>query len=171
MGPPVRRLQKIGNTATAFPCVVVCVTRGFIFQPMKKWMFLLLLAVCLPVGSGCRRAVSYRGPEVENPRVRTFASHPAGSDLRALLDDFELAGLEFRERSGLPENQKSMVYFLKEGNLHIEAARDADGDWLLTSVPYLEPSDIPPADRISKWDAAVELDHPPSPGEKHSSVS
>jgi hypothetical protein len=133
---------------------------------MKKKAFPLLFLTGLLVVAGCKPPASYRGPEIKKPVVQTFAGHPAGSGLQALIEDFNLVGLEVRERRGLPGTRKSEIYFLDEGNLHVEAAQNESGDWLLLSVPYLEPSDTPVADRVSKWDAAVVPDQTPLPAEK-----
>ena len=126
---------------------------------------LLMIALSVPQ-HGCRRPVPYRGPQIEKPSVQAYATHPAWSSLQALIDDFKLDRAEVRYRQGLPETRKSAVYFMEEGNLHVEAVQVENGDWLLMSAPYLEPLELPVTDRISKWDAAVEPENSPEPTRK-----
>jgi len=128
-----------------------------------KIVFLILLSVVLPC---CKRATPYRGPKIEKPLATAYSNHPAGSGLLDLIDDFKLDHAEVRYRAGLPDSRKSALYFMEEGNLHVEAMLNENGEWVLISTPYLEPSSIPAPDRLSKWDAAVESDNSPPDGKR-----
>jgi hypothetical protein len=134
------------------------------FLHMMKFSALILLAmVCLAGATGCKRAVPYRGPKPEKPVAFSYADHPAGSDLQALIDDFKLDRADVRYRQGMPDHRKSAVYFMIEGNLHVESQRVENGDWVLLSTPYLEPSDKPVEERLAKWDGSIEPEGAPHP--------
>lgn len=127
--------------------------------------FLLLCAVAICLSTGCRRHVPYRGPAVEKPAVQVLSKYPAGSDLRVLMDDLELENAGVRFRAGLPSGRISALYFLENGNLHVEAQEGGDGRKLLLSAPYFEPAEGTITERVSKWDNALE---PPTyPGGKY----
>jgi len=55
----------------------------------------------------------------------------------------------------MPDGQMSMVYFLEQGNLHIDAKKIGD-TWVIISAPMLDPSTIPAADRLAEWDRAAD---------------
>lgn len=57
-----------------------------------------------------------------------------------------------RERSGLAQGRRSLVYFLPEGNLHVDLKRNAAGSWELTATPLFLPADDSPDARIERWD-------------------
>jgi hypothetical protein len=125
---------------------------------LAKILFIVAFSI---IPAACKRSSHYRGPQVEKPVVLSYASHPPGSSLQDLIDDFNLDHAEVRYHKGLPDNRKSAVYFMEEGNLHVEAQQNENGEWILLSTPYLEPLDLPIENRLSKWDASVEPDSTP----------
>jgi len=126
------------------------------FLGMKVIFNSLFLIVFLVLSAGCRRQVPYRGPETEQPVVQVYPNYPAGTDLLALIEDYQLGNAEVRYRNSLPEGRISAVYFLAKGNLHVEAQATEDGRNRLLSTPYFEPSDGTIDDRAARWDSALE---------------
>jgi hypothetical protein len=122
---------------------------------MNRFLNSLLLAVLI-VSAGCRKPVPYRGPEIQKPTVEVLSKYPAGSEVQPLIDDFNLSGPEVRYRSGLPAGRTSAVYFMDNGNLHVEAQVTGDGRNLLLAVPYFEPAEGTTEERMAKWDNALE---------------
>ena len=106
--------------------------------------------------TGCGRRVPYRGPEIEKPAVQVFSKYPSGTDLRAVLEDFNLGDVEVRYRGHQPAGRISALYFLRNGNLHVETVEAEDGRNLLLAAPYFEPAEGTPGERVVKWDSALE---------------
>jgi len=44
-----------------------------------------------------------------------------------------------------------MIYFLEDGNLHVDARKIGD-TWVILSVPILEPSTLSATERLAEWD-------------------
>ena len=116
-------------------------------------MFWVVMAC---VSTGCRRHVPYSGPEIEKPAVQVLSNYPAGSDLQGLIEAYNLNAAGVRYRGHLPAGRISALYFVENGNLHVEAQQSDDGRSLLLAVPYFEPADGSAEERISKWDHALE---------------
>ena len=117
---------------------------------------LLFSALIVFLSAGCRKPVPYRGPEIKKPLVELLSKYPAGSEVQPLIDDFNLSGPEVRYRGGLPKGRTSSVYFMDNGNLHVETMESGDGRNLLMAVPYFEPAPGTVEERMAKWDAALE---------------
>ena len=66
------------------------------------------------------------------------------------LDDYEV-----RYSNSMPPGQMGMVYFLNEGNLHIDAKK-IGSTWVIVSTPLLDPSTVSAADRVAEWDRAAD---------------
>ena len=118
----------------------------------------LLIALATIPFTACKRTPPYRGPEVNKPLAMAYADHPAGSSLQTLIEDFQLNRADVRYRTDVPDNRRSAVYFMIEGNLHVDSQLAENGEWVLLSMPYLEPSDKPVDARLAKWDNAIETD-------------
>jgi hypothetical protein len=58
-----------------------------------------------------------------------------------------------------------IVYFLDDGNLHIDAKK-IDDVWVLTSVPILDPSGLPASDRVAAWDTGADKQDLEAKGKK-----
>jgi hypothetical protein len=70
---------------------------------------------------------------------------------------------EARYRGGLPADLMGIVYFLDDGNLHIDA-RKVGETWVLVATPLLDPSDVPAADRVAEWDRGADQQNLDSKG-------
>ena len=123
---------------------------------MNRIFYILLCAAFFILPAGCRRHVPYRGPAIEKPAVQVLSKYPAGSDLRGLLDAYNLDGAEVRYRDHQAAGRISALYFLENGNLHVEAQEAGDGRNLLLSTPYFEPAEGTITERVFKWDNALE---------------
>jgi hypothetical protein len=113
-----------------------------------------LLCVLFIAMGGCKEHV----PAAATPQpVRLLSKYSPGDDLQILIDDLGLSydQARYRSRSG---GVTSMVYFLDEGNLHIEASRNEQSRYILLATPFIEPLRQPASERMKQWDAAVE--HP-----------
>jgi len=103
--------------------------------------------------------------ETRAPVAVAYSQCPAGERLAEVQVQLGLDSYEVRYRSGLPDGLMSMVYFLPAGNLHIDA-RKAGDDWVILNVPLLEPSTVPPADRVAEWDRAADSQNRPSASQR-----
>ena len=118
---------------------------AFSLHPLA--FLLLLLAACRPAPP-----LQFPAP---SPVVRAFAQFSPGDTLELVQIQLGLSGYEVRYRSSMPPDQMGMVYFLDEGNLHIDVKKIGD-TWVLITVPFLEPSTIPAADRVADWDRGAD---------------
>jgi len=127
---------------------------------MNRIFHTFLFFILILAAAGCRRQVPYSGPEIEKPVVQVYAKYPAGSDLQVLMDDFGLNNAVVRYRGGLSGGRFSAVYFLEEGNLHVEAQETENGHNRLQTTPYIEPAEGSIEERVSKWDGSTESPYP-----------
>jgi hypothetical protein len=87
--------------------------------------------------------------------VRAYTQFSAGDTLELVRIQLGLDNYEVRYRSSMPEGQMGMVYFMDDGNLHVDAKKIGN-TWVILSVPLLEPSAAPAADRAAEWDRAAD---------------
>jgi len=110
---------------------------------------LLLLAACRPAPPAAQT------PAATPPIVRAFTQFSPGDTLDLVQTQLGLNNYEVRYRTSMPPDQMGMVYFLDEGNLHIDAKKIGD-TWVILAVPLLDPSTIPAADRVAEWDRGAD---------------
>ena len=110
----------------------------------------IFLAACRPSPPAPPQA-----PAATPPVIRAFTQFSPGDTLELVQIQLGLSGYEVRYRSSMPPDQMGMVYFLDEGNLHIDVKKIGD-TWVLITVPFLEPSTIPAADRVADWDRGAD---------------
>jgi len=94
------------------------------------------------------------------PVVRAFAQFSPGDPVDDVRAQLGLDKYEVRYRSGLDPTVMGIVYFMDEGNLHIDAKKSGDA-WVLVSVPLLDPSDTSAADRVAEWDRGADKQEGP----------
>lgn len=94
-------------------------------------------------------------PAPTPPVVRAYTQFSPGDTLELVQVQLGLNDHEVRYRNSMPGGQMGMVYFLDDGNLHIDAKKIGE-TWVILSVPFLEPSTIPTADRVADWDHAAD---------------
>jgi ABC-type glycerol-3-phosphate transport system substrate-binding protein len=109
------------------------------------------LTACRPVSS----SVSVSTPAPTPPLVQAFTQFSPGDTLELVQIQLGLDNYEVRYRSSMPLGEMGMVYFLDDGNLHVDAKKIGD-TWVILSVPLLEPSTIPAAERAAEWDRAAD---------------
>jgi hypothetical protein len=115
----------------------------------------LLFCVVL-ASAGCKRA---KPPGVLEPppsRVQFLSRYQPGNALDFLVHDMQLDRTAVRYRRDLPDGRKSAIYFFEEGDMHVDAAHNADGVWVLSSVPFIELKSEPAAARLKRWDEGAE---------------
>jgi hypothetical protein len=118
----------------------------------------LLLAASLLAMAACRPAPIAVAPDAPVPTpalARGYTQFSPGVPLDTVRTQLGLDKYEARYRSSLSSDLMGVIYFLDDGNLHIEA-RKVDDAWVLLSVPLLDPSDIPAADRVAAWDRGAD---------------
>jgi hypothetical protein len=106
----------------------------------------LLLVLAL---AGCRQQAS--PPPIPVPVVRAYTQFSAGDTLDLVQTQLGLNQLTLRYRTGMPDGVMGMVYFMDDGNLHVDAKKVGD-TWVITSTPLLEPSTLSATDRLAAWD-------------------
>jgi hypothetical protein len=106
---------------------------------------LVLIAACRP---GPPPTVE---PGATPPVVRAYTQFSPGDTLDLVRIQLGLDKYEVRYRSSMPPDLLGAVYFLDDGNLHIDAKKIGD-TWVLISTPLLEPSDVPASERVAEWD-------------------
>ncbi len=94
-------------------------------------------------------------PATTPPVVRAYTQFAPGDTLELVQIQLGLNNYELRYRTSMPKGVMGMVYFLEDGNLHIDARKMGD-TWVLISVPLLEPSSLSAADRAAEWDRAAD---------------
>jgi hypothetical protein len=104
----------------------------------------ILLALAL---AGCRPSPQAQPP----PVVRAYTQFSPGDTLELVQIQLGLNQYSVRYRGSMPSGVMGMVYFLDDGNLHIDA-RKVGNTWVIMSVPLLEPSTLSAADRLAEWD-------------------
>jgi hypothetical protein len=116
----------------------------------------LLQAVLLLTLAACRPAPpSPQAPAATPPVVRAYAQFSPGDTLDLVRIQLGLDNYEVRYRSSMPQGLMGMVYFLDDGNLHIDAKKVGE-TWVILSVPLLDPSPLPAADRVAEWDRGAD---------------
>jgi hypothetical protein len=88
-----------------------------------------------------------------------------GDTLELVRIQMGLDRYEVRYRSSMPEGMMGMVVFMDDGNLHIDA-RKVGETWVLVSVPLLDPSNLPAADRVAEWDRGADAQKSRSASER-----
>jgi hypothetical protein len=96
-----------------------------------------------------------QAPEATPPVVRAYTQFAPGDTLELVRIRLGLDNYEVRYRSSMPEGLMGMVYFLDDGNLHIDAKKVGE-TWVLVSVPLLDPSSVPAAERVAEWDRGAD---------------
>jgi hypothetical protein len=94
-------------------------------------------------------------PSPAPPVVVAYNQFSPGDALEVVQRQLGLNNDEVRYRSGMPDGQMGMVYFVEGGNLHVDAKKSG-GAWVILSVPLLEPSSVPVAERVAEWDRAAD---------------
>jgi len=109
---------------------------------------LLTMAACTPPPPD---AVAAPNP----PVVRAYTQFSPGDPIDNVRTQLGLDKYEVRYRSALPPDLMGIVYFLDDGNLHVDARKVGD-TWVLISVPLLDPSPLSAADRVAEWDRGAD---------------
>ena len=89
------------------------------------------------------------------PVARAFNQFSPGDTWDLVRIQLSLDTYEVRYRTSMPPDQMGMVYFLEDGNLHLDVKKLGD-TWVLISVPLLDPSPIPAPERVVQWDRAAD---------------
>ena len=116
---------------------------------LKRLSFLIGLAGMLPL-AGCHRSPSAPAAATPAP-VQAYTQFSPGDTLHLVQVQLELDDKEVRFRSGMPPDKMSMIYFLENGNLHIDVTKVGD-TWVLMTVPILEPAADSVEARVAAWD-------------------
>ena len=119
---------------------------------MIPLLLAVLLAACRPASPGHPQTPT---PADTPPVIRLFSQFSPGDTLDLVQTQFGLNNYEVRYRSSMPPGQMGMVYFLDEGNLHVDAKK-VGSTWVILTVPFLEPSTIPSTDRVAAWDRGAD---------------
>jgi hypothetical protein len=106
-----------------------------------------------------------QAPPATPPVVRAYTQFSPGDPLELVQIQLGLNNYEVRYRSSMPPGLMGVVYFLDDGNLHIDAKKVGD-TWVILSVPLLEPSSIPAADRVAEWDRGADAQNLLGKGQK-----
>jgi hypothetical protein len=125
-------------------------------------------AVPLLLAGVCALGACSPPPEAEAPApspsvVRAYTQFAPGDPVDLVRIQLGLDKYEARYRSGLPPDLMGIVYFLDDGNLHIDAKKIGD-TWVLVSTPLLDPSDVAAADRVAAWDRGADKQNLDSKG-------
>jgi hypothetical protein len=106
--------------------------------------------------TGCRpSAPAPQGPQATPAVARAYTQFAPGDTLDLVRIQLGLDNYEVRYRSSMPEGLMGMVYFLDDGNLHIDAKKVGE-TWVLVSVPLLDPSSVPASERVAEWDRGAD---------------
>ena len=115
--------------------------------------------------AACGPAAQPKGDEGTPPVVRAYTQFQAGDTLELVQIQLDLNNYEVRYRSSMPEGEMGMVYFMDDGNLHIDAKKVGE-TWVILNTPLLDPSDIPAADRVAEWDREADAQKRYTKGQK-----
>ena len=117
------------------------------------------VVVMMSAAAGCRPGLQPKAarqlPVATPPVAIAFAQYSAGDTLDLLRAQLGLDYFPVRYRTGMPAGEMGMIYFLNEGNLHIDARQLGD-TWVILSVPLLEPSKRSADDRVAEWDRGAD---------------
>jgi hypothetical protein len=114
-----------------------------------------LVLAALFVLAACNPPTPPEPPAPSPPVVLAYTQFSPGDPVDLVRVRLGLDKYEARYRSGLPQGLTGIVYFLDDGNLHIDARKVGD-TWVLVATPLLEPSDVPAADRVAEWDRGAD---------------
>jgi hypothetical protein len=117
-------------------------------KPPVARFSMLLLIVSL---AGCRPQAQQSQPPIPVPVVRAYTQFSPGDTLELVRIQLNLAQVPVRYRTGMPDGVMGMVYFMDDGNLHVDAKKVGD-TWVLTTTPLLDPSTLTAAERLAAWD-------------------
>jgi hypothetical protein len=118
-------------------------------------LHLLLIPVAATLLAGCHSAPPPAAAADTPAKIRIYSQYSQGDTLDLVQTQLGLDTYEVRYRTGMPDGQMSMVYFLPDGNLHIDAGK-IGSTWTILSSPLLEPSSEPAQDRVAEWDRAAD---------------
>jgi len=85
------------------------------------------------------------------PVIRAYTQFSPGDTLGSVWTQLGLDQVPVRYRTGMPDEVMGMVFFMDDGNLHVDAKKVGD-TWVLISTPLLEPSTLTATDRLAAWD-------------------
>ena len=127
--------------------------RAIAFRVAAALAVAAVLPACRPV------SISFKlytpTPSPTPPIIRVYSQYSEGDTLELVQIQLGLDNYEVRYRSTMPEGQMGIVYFLEDGNLHIDAKKIGD-TWVILAAPFLEPSTVPAADRVAEWDRGAD---------------
>ena len=126
---------------------------------MRNFSSIWLLAT-LPTLVACHAPPPTQNPPSPQPIVRAYTQFAPGDTVDLVRIQLGLDKYEVRYRSGLPADLMGMVYFMDDGNLHVDARKEGE-TWVLVSVPLLDPSPLPAADRGADWDRGADAQDRP----------
>ena len=93
---------------------------------------------------------------METPPVAlAYTQFSPGDPLDAVQSRLGLNNDEVRYRGSMPAGRMGMIYFLDQGNLHIDAEKNGD-TWVLLSAPLLESATTSAAERVAEWDRGAD---------------
>ncbi|HEX4083373.1 MAG TPA: hypothetical protein VHY22_00575 [Chthoniobacteraceae bacterium] len=116
------------------------------FRPVSCILLAAALASCRPPPPP---------PVQQAPVVRAFSQYSRGDTLELLRIQLSLDNYPVRYRTSMPPDEMGMVYFLEDGNLHVDVKR-LGSTWVLLSTPLLDPSTVPAEDRVEEWDRGAD---------------
>jgi hypothetical protein len=125
----------------------------------------LPIALCIAAlaVTGCRPAAS--PPPVPVPLVHAYTQFSPGDTLELVQIQLGLNQVPVRYRTGMPDGVMGMVYFMDDGNLHIDAKKLGD-TWVLASTPLLQPSTLSATERLTQWDNGSDPQNRPGKSQK-----
>jgi hypothetical protein len=116
----------------------------------------LVALATLAAQTACRPAPpEAAAPPATPPIVRAYTQFSPGDTLDLVRVQLGLDNYAVRYRSSMPEGLMGAVYFLDDGNLHIDAKKVGD-TWVIISVPLLDPSTVAAAERVAEWDRGAD---------------
>jgi len=118
-------------------------------MPIRPPLLVLPAAMVLMALAGCRQPPA--AASAPGPVVRAYAQFSAGDTLETVQAQLGLDQYPLRYRTGMPDGVMGMIYFLEDGNLHVDARKIGD-TWVILSVPILEPSTLSATERLAEWD-------------------
>jgi hypothetical protein len=123
------------------------------------------VAVLLAALTACHPAPPPAVVAETAPIVRAYTQFSPGDTLELVRIQLGLDNYEVRYRSSMSDGLMGIVYFLDEGNLHIDAKK-VGNTWVIVSVPLLDPSTVPAAVRAAEWDRGADPQNRKGAGQK-----